>query len=160
MQDIKNIHGIYLIEKNGRQIISNLSKKFLKNKTERQHFQHLLFEFLKDSLWQSKETQIFLYGEHTVLVKCYADFAVLVLASEEENEIFLKKIMQAIDSSLTTFVGKEIKLENIFQYISQVTLILDEIYSNGVVLTLSPEEICSRVMMKENKYKPRKIFMK
>lgn len=60
----------------------------------------------------------------------------ILVASTDENELFLAETIKGVEKALKTFVGNELKLENIFMYFSQVCLVLDEVYGEGLILNL------------------------
>lgn len=72
------------------------------------------------------------------------------MAEEEENEIFLNHVLKTLTECFEYFCGREPKLENLFNFLPQILLILDEVFSErGAILTLRTNDITSRVMMQE-----------
>lgn len=72
----------------------------------------------------------------------------MILAEENENEIFLNHVLKTLGECVEFFCGRDPKLENVFNFLPQVLLVLDEIFSEcGIILTLRTNEITAKVMM-------------
>ena len=138
-----------IIDKTGKQVISNLRTDSNGNHYQRRVELAQIFELLNQNVKGIREVGLIHFKNQIIVYKEFNDFYILILASQEENELFLEQTISAIEGSLVTFIGKDLKLENLYNYLSQVCLILDEAFSEGLILTQSTEEICAKVMMKK-----------
>ncbi len=160
MNYLKHIIGLIILEKDGRRVLGKYNENCnIQDETEKKTFEKELSEFLKSSFhYQKKETGLFIFKEKLVLARNFSDMFLVLVSEQNENEIFLKNLIEAVDNSIIYFCGKDMNLNQIFRFYTEILLIFDEATNEGLVVTLSSEELISKVLLKENRQNKRSGF--
>ena len=156
MLDTQTILGLLIMEKNGRRVLGqyNPNSPLLKTTASQKTFESTTIENIKklDFFENSKNSKISLISQNSknLYIKSYDDFFVILISNENENKIFLKNLIEKILECIEFFCGKNLDLNLIFQYYTEILLLFDEILNEGVVVTMNTEEIVAKVLMQEH----------
>ncbi|CAD6504387.1 BgTH12-06117 [Blumeria graminis f. sp. triticale] len=94
----------------------------------------------------SKQTaDITLYENHVVLYKSESDVMIYVVGSTEENEIMLYNVILALRDSLHLTFKQSVDKRTIIENYDLVSLTIDEIVDDGIILETDPTIITQRV---------------
>lgn len=88
-------------------------------------------------------------GSRVVVVRAYSDFYILVIAEQSESEVFLTDLLDVVTNCLSHFCGNKLSLGVLFKYYTEALLVLDEVISDGLVVSLDSEEIIARIIMND-----------
>ncbi|KAK3904620.1 Longin-like domain-containing protein [Staphylotrichum tortipilum] len=93
----------------------------------------------------AKQTgDILLYDNRIVLYKMESDVAIYVVGSIEDNEILLYNVLLALRDSLHLLFKQSVDKRTIIENYDLVSLAIDEICDDGVVLETDPTIIVQR----------------
>ncbi|KAL0468944.1 Longin-like domain-containing protein [Neurospora intermedia] len=87
---------------------------------------------------------ILLYDNKVVLYKMESDVAIYVVGSADENEVLLYNVLLALRDSLHMLFKQSIDKRTIVENYDLVSLAIDEIVDDGVVLETDPTIIIQR----------------
>jgi hypothetical protein len=94
----------------------------------------------------AKQTgDIILYDNRIVLYKSEVDVMMYVVGSASQNEIMMYNVVLALRDSLTLLLRQSIDKRTVVENYDLVTLAIDEICDDGVVLETDPTLVMSRV---------------
>ncbi|EON63890.1 hypothetical protein W97_03118 [Coniosporium apollinis CBS 100218] len=94
----------------------------------------------------AKSTQdIILYDNRIVLFKTESDIQMFVIGSAEENEILLYNVCLALRDALNILLKNSVDKRTIIENYDLVSLAIDEICDDGIILETDPVIINSRV---------------
>jgi len=153
MENLKNIHGITLLEKCNRRIIGNYNQNSrLASPASQNEFEQTVLTLLNNMYQNSTgETHIIAVHNHLLLVSIYTDFYLILIAEPLENEIILADVLSELQGTIAHFCGKEISARMIYRYYAEVAILLNEVIDNGLILTTNTEELIARIMMQDSK---------
>lgn len=153
MENLKNIHGITLLEKCNRRVMSTYNQNGrLATPASQKEFEQTVLTLLNNMYQNSNgETHIIAVHNHLLLVSIYTDFYLILVAEPFENEIILADVLGELQSTIAHFCGKEISARMVYRYYAEIAILLNEIIDNGLILTTNTEELISRIMMQDSK---------
>ncbi|KFX93370.1 hypothetical protein V495_08602 [Pseudogymnoascus sp. VKM F-4514 (FW-929)] len=94
----------------------------------------------------AKQTaDIILYDNRIVLYKCESDIMMYVVGGMEENEIMLYNVVLALRDSLHLLFKQSVDKRTIIENYDLVSLAIDEIVDDGIILETDPLIITTRV---------------
>ncbi|KAJ9603176.1 Golgi-to-ER vesicle coat component [Cladophialophora chaetospira] len=94
----------------------------------------------------SKQTSdVILYDNKVVVFKMESDVMLYVVGSAEENEILLYNVVLALRDTLSILLKNSTDKRTIMENYDLVTLAIDEIVDDGIVLETDPVMVASRV---------------
>jgi len=94
----------------------------------------------------AKQTSdIILYDNRIVLYKSESDVMMYVVGGLEENEIMLYNVILALRDSLHLLFKQSVDKRTIIENYDLLTLAIDEIVDDGIILETDPTIICQRV---------------
>ncbi|KEF54511.1 uncharacterized protein A1O9_09678 [Exophiala aquamarina CBS 119918] len=94
----------------------------------------------------SKQTSdVILYDNKVVVFKNESDVMLYVLGGPEENEILLYNVILALRDTLSILLKNSTDKRTIMENYDLVTLAIDEIVDDGIVLETDPVMVASRV---------------
>ncbi|KAF2152711.1 snare-like protein [Myriangium duriaei CBS 260.36] len=94
----------------------------------------------------SKQTSdIILYDNRVVVFKLESDVMLYVVGGSDENELFLYTVILALRDSLNILLKNSVDKRTIIENYDLVSLAIDEIVDDGIVLETDPVVIASRV---------------
>ncbi|KAK5050455.1 hypothetical protein LTR84_003736 [Exophiala bonariae] len=94
----------------------------------------------------SKQTSdVILYDNKVVVFKNESDVMLYVIGSAEENEILLYNVILALRDTLSILLKNSTDKRTIMENYDLVTLAIDEIVDDGIVLETDPVMVASRV---------------
>lgn len=94
----------------------------------------------------AKQTSdIILYDNRVVVFKLESDVMLYVVGGADENELFLYTVILALRDSLNILLKSSVDKRTIIENYDLVSLAIDEIVDDGIVLETDPVVIASRV---------------
>ena len=155
MQSLKNIIGIIIIDKDENRILTNYNEhSSLNDFRSQREFEKMSAKVLNNSVLNERD--VFTIQNKLILAKTYADFYLIVVSEDQENEMLLSQLIEILDASFEHFFGKDSSLKFLYSHFEELTLILNEAFSNGLIMTLNSEDLIARVSLsKFAKSKPR-----
>ncbi|KAB5551309.1 clathrin adaptor complex small chain [Coniochaeta sp. 2T2.1] len=94
----------------------------------------------------AKQTgDIILYDNRIVLYKAESDVMMYVVGGADENEILLYNVALALRDSLHLLFKASVDKRTIIENYDLVSLAIDEIVDDGIILETDPTIICQRV---------------
>ncbi|EXJ54309.1 hypothetical protein A1O7_09647 [Cladophialophora yegresii CBS 114405] len=94
----------------------------------------------------AKQTSdVILYDNKVVVFKMESDVMLYVVGSAEENEILLYNVVLALRDTLSILLKNSTDKRTIMENYDLVTLAIDEIVDDGIVLETDPVMVASRV---------------
>ncbi|KAK4976603.1 Golgi-to-ER vesicle coat component [Elasticomyces elasticus] len=94
----------------------------------------------------AKQTSdIILYDNRVVVFKMESDVMMYVVGGAEENEILLYNVILALRDSLNILLKSSIDKRTIYENYDLVSLAIDEIVDDGIILETDPVVVASRV---------------
>ncbi|KIW22143.1 uncharacterized protein PV07_12464 [Cladophialophora immunda] len=94
----------------------------------------------------SKQTSdVILYDNKVVVFKMESDVMLYVVGAAEENEILLYNVVLALRDTLSILLKNSTDKRTIMENYDLVTLAIDEIVDDGIVLETDPVMVASRV---------------
>ncbi|OAP54825.1 hypothetical protein AYL99_11273 [Fonsecaea erecta] len=94
----------------------------------------------------SKQTSdVILYDNKVVVFKMESDVMLYVVGGAEENEILLYNVVLALRDTLSILLKNSTDKRTIMENYDLVTLAIDEIVDDGIVLETDPVMVASRV---------------
>ena len=136
-----------ILDKNGDRILAKYNANgSLKTIKAQLTIEKKINELLHNSI---SDTELITHGRHVIIARNYAEFSVILLADQSENELLLEEILETLTEGIKHFCGRNLKLPVLFRYYTEVLLLFDEILSDGLVVSLDSEEIVARVLMND-----------
>ncbi|KAG8629392.1 hypothetical protein KVT40_003257 [Elsinoe batatas] len=94
----------------------------------------------------AKQTSdIILYDNRVIVFKMESDIMLYVVGGADENELFLYTVVLALRDSLNILLKNSVDKRTIIENYDLVSLAIDEIVDDGIVLETDPVVIASRV---------------
>ena len=94
----------------------------------------------------AKQTgDIILYDNHIVLYKMESDAMMYVVGGVDENEVLLYNVMLALRDSLHLLFKQSVDKRTIVENYDLVSLAIDEIVDDGIILETDPTIVVQRV---------------
>ncbi|EXJ69353.1 uncharacterized protein A1O5_07389 [Cladophialophora psammophila CBS 110553] len=90
-------------------------------------------------------TDVILYDNKVVVFKMESDVMLYVVGGAEENEILLYNVVLALRDTLSILLKNSTDKRTIMENYDLVTLAIDEIVDDGIVLETDPVMVASRV---------------
>ncbi|PNS14378.1 hypothetical protein CAC42_6891 [Sphaceloma murrayae] len=92
-----------------------------------------------------QSSDIILYDNRVVVFKMESDVMLYVVGGADENELFLYTVILALRDSLNILLKNSVDKRTIIENYDLVSLAIDEIVDDGIVLETDPVVIASRV---------------
>ncbi|EMC95846.1 hypothetical protein BAUCODRAFT_71594 [Baudoinia panamericana UAMH 10762] len=94
----------------------------------------------------AKQTSdVILYDNRVVVFKMESDVMLYVVGSAEENEIMLYNVILALRDALNILLKNSVDKRTIIENYDLVSLCIDELVDDGIILETDPVVIASRV---------------
>jgi len=95
------------------------------------------------------EVEAIMIGDYLVLVRIVNDVSIFVIGDPAENELILLEVVNAIHNCLTAITSNQVGKRQVFERLSSVFLMLDEVVDGGVIFETDSGVITSRIQMVE-----------
>ncbi|CAK7273837.1 Golgi-to-ER vesicle coat component [Sporothrix epigloea] len=92
-----------------------------------------------------QNSDILLYDNHIVLYKAESDVTMYVVGSPDENEVLLYNVILTIRDSLHLLLKQSIDKRTLVECYDILSLAMDEIIDDGVILETDPSIVVTRV---------------
>ncbi|KAK2882365.1 hypothetical protein FQN49_000420 [Arthroderma sp. PD_2] len=92
-----------------------------------------------------QSSDIILYDNRVVVFKSEGDVMIYVVGGAEENEVMLYNVVVSLRDSLSILLGGSTDKRTIIENYDLVSLAIDEIIDDGIILETDPVLIASRV---------------
>ncbi|KAJ9624126.1 Golgi-to-ER vesicle coat component [Taxawa tesnikishii (nom. ined.)] len=90
-------------------------------------------------------TDVILYDNRVVMFKTESDVMLYLVAGADENEILLYSVILALRDSLNILLKNSVDKRTIIENYDLVSLAIDEIVDDGIILETDPVIVASRV---------------
>ena len=147
MRNLKSILGVVFVEKNEKRIISNYNENgSLKEYKSQRELEQMTVKILNNYYTTEKGVvDIFLILEKMVMVRAFSDFYLIIVSENNENEMVLNDLIETIEVALEYFCSKDVSLKSIYRHYEEIVLLINEVFSNGLILTSSSQDLISRI---------------
>lgn len=92
-----------------------------------------------------QNADILLYDNHVVLYKTESDVTMYVVGSPDENEVLLYNVILTIRDSMHLLLKQSIDKRTLIECYDILSLAMDEIVDDGVILETDPSIVVTRV---------------
>ena len=149
MQNLRTVLGIVLLERSQKRIISNYNENgSLNNSRSQREFEAAITKVLNNTFdGESEHINILVFQNKLIVSKVYREFYLLIVSEHTENEIILSKMLEIIEHAIDSFCGNNLSLKNVYENYEEIVLVLNEVFSNGLVLTLNENDLIDRVLL-------------
>ena len=153
MQNLTRILGIVLIERTEKRVIANYNENgSLKEFKTQREFEQMAVKVLNANYdTETEEVAMFLLTNKLVMAKTYSDFFVIVFSENSENEMVLYQLLDILTITMFSFFQKDLNLKGVYSHYQEVVLMLNESFSNGLILTLTHEDLLARVILSKHR---------
>ena len=93
------------------------------------------------------DLELMLVDQHFAAHKASHDLRMFVVSDQNENEIILVSVLEALFESLTSLLRGVVDKISALENLDLVLLVLDELIDGGIILETDPCAIISRVAM-------------
>ncbi|KAF1963631.1 snare-like protein [Byssothecium circinans] len=90
-------------------------------------------------------TDIILYDQKVIVFKMESDVMLYVVGGAEENEVLLYSVVLALRDSLNILLKNSVDKRTVIENYDLVSLAVDELVDDGIILETDPVVIASRV---------------
>ncbi|MBW0503446.1 hypothetical protein O181_043161 [Austropuccinia psidii MF-1] len=112
----------------------------LRSVKDQRAFEHLIWDKTRKS-----NGDILLIQNHLILYKSIIDMTVYVIGHEGENELMLQNLLSAFIDAMSILLRNQIEKRAVIENLDLVSLCLDEMVDDGIILETDPVAIASRV---------------
>lgn len=84
----------------------------------------------------------------TAVYKSNVDLFFYVLGSQNENELMLMAVLNAVYDSVSQILKKNVEKRALFEHMDALLLVLDEVVDGGIVLETDPTVVVQRIAIK------------
>jgi hypothetical protein len=149
--DPLKISGIVILGKNGNRIVSKYYGDNKQTTEEQFKFEEALHaKVARQQQQPSYDADIFTFDDYVIPHKFFEDVRIFVLLHPDENELIGLTILNTLSDTLSILFDQRVTRAAVNNNLDMVTLILDELLDDGLILETNPEQILQRVSMREN----------
>lgn len=94
------------------------------------------------------EAEIVMFDDYIAVYKALGDLTFYVAGSQQENELILYTVLQALYESVSVLLRQQVEKKTVLENLDLVLLAIDELCDGGVVLETEPAVIASRATMR------------
>ena len=91
------------------------------------------------------DLDIFNFEKYNIISRINKEIAIFIGEDENDNEILLDKVLEAIEIQLFNLIGDDLTRENILKHYDELVLLIDELVTNGVVLNIEEHSLYKRI---------------
>ncbi|XP_053201921.1 coatomer subunit zeta-1-like [Panonychus citri] len=92
--------------------------------------------------------EVLMLDGYTILYRSSVDLFFYVLGGPDENALLLLSILNCLVESISSILRKNVEKRTLLENLDVVTLAIDEICDNGVILEADPAAVVQRVATK------------
>jgi len=142
-----SISSVVIVDERGERIAARYYSDGLQTLASQQKLETaLLNKALRSTA--SGEADIVLFDGHVAVMRAGKDVHLFVTGDQDENEIILVEVLNALHSALSSLVGSSLDSHTMMEKLDVVLLVLDELVDGGVILEIESSAIVNRVGMK------------
>lgn len=91
--------------------------------------------------------EVLIKDGYCVLYQFVSDVFFYVIASDNENELIVASVLEAVVGAVQLLLRDAIDSQTIMERLNYVMLVVDEVIDEGLILELDPQEVSNRVLM-------------
>ena len=88
---------------------------------------------------------IFSFERYNVICKIDKEIAIFIGQDENDNEILLSNFFDMFQTQLFNFVGDDLTREKMLNHYNEITMLIDEITSGGIIINLDEHSLYNRI---------------
>lgn len=147
MGDFEQIKAILILDSDGGRIAA----KYFSNApsfadvTSQMQFEKSVIA--KVARVRCSEVEVVMTDDYLILVKTSNDVHIILVAGENENEIMLLEVSNAITQGLNSITGNSCGKRQLLEHLDLVLLLIDEVCDRGMVLETDHQTLTNRIHM-------------
>lgn len=143
----KTARALLILDSDGKRILA----KCFDEKTDDRKFERKLFAKTKSTRIRD---DILIIDNYLVVHRFVSDLHLYVIGNKNENPLVLDSVLNCLVESINSLLSKHVERQSVFDHMSQVILVLDEMCDNGLLLETDSNLVIERVSMKDNTVEP------
>lgn len=143
MDILSTLKGIIILDADG---VRSLSRSF-DGKTSTAEFEKKLF--IKTKSRKIKD-DVLVVDNFLVVHRFVTDLHLYVIGGKNENPLVLDTFLNCLVEVIMSLLNKNAERQSIFDHLTQVTIALDEMCDNGLVLETDSNLVLQRVTLKDD----------
>ncbi|KAK8812426.1 hypothetical protein WA158_007660 [Blastocystis sp. Blastoise] len=148
-KNMKLIHGIVIMDDEGRVIVKNYYSDEFKTKSAQDAFEKRLFDKFHNGA-SKVEVSLGLLDKYIILSRAGADITIFFLIPDNQNELIGVEALDGFYEALNICFKDKVDRAELLKHIPYVYLVMDELCDNGVLCETDAGIINKRVEMKDN----------
>ena len=142
---ICRVKFILILDNSGKRIYCSYYTKDYDTLNSQLDFENRLCKITQIYSVDKYDLDIFNFEKYNIISRISKEIAIFIGEDEDDNEILLDKVLEAIEVQLFNLIGDELTRENILKHYDELTLTIDELVTNGVVLNIEEHSLYKRV---------------
>jgi coatomer subunit zeta len=150
---VGSIIGIIVLDNEGKRLLAKYYGGIFNSVEEEKDFERKLYQ-KSNKLAYSRTTdpEILNIEKYVGVFRFYLDLSIYIIGNSNDNELVYATALDTIHNCLEPVFKEGIERKHIMDNMSSFLIIIDELIDNGVITTLSTEDILSQVATKNKSY--------
>lgn len=137
---MESVKAIILLALDGKRVLA----RYFDEKIKAKQFDKQVYSKTKA---KKIREQIFTIDGYVVIHRCTNDLHMYVVGSRSENPLILDQILNCVTEVVSSLLNRSDQ-HSVHENIDQLTIALDEMCDNGILLEMDPNLVIDRVSLK------------
>ena len=142
---ICRVKFILILDNSGKRIYCSYYTKDYDTLNSQLDFENRLCKITQVYSVDKYDLDIFNFEKYNIISRVNNEIAIFIGEDEDDNEILLDKVLEAIEVQLFNLVGEDLTRENVLNHYDELVMLIDELVTNGVVLNIEEHSLYKRV---------------
>merc|ERR1712216_137144 len=142
-----SVGAVVILDKDGGRVAGSYFEEQFRTLPQQQAFERELFRAATRQPAEG-ESNIFMCKGLVVVYRSHDETTFFVVGSDEENEVILANVLDALVEACRKLVSARLTTYNVMSKLEYVLLALDELGDGGTILEIEGSAIAARVSMK------------
>ncbi|XP_064396853.1 coatomer subunit zeta-1-like [Halichondria panicea] len=138
-----SVKAILILDNDGKRLVCKYYDDTFPTLKEQTKFEESLFNKTKRS-----NDEIIMHEGVTAVYKVNVDLFFAVLGAQNENELMLVGVLNALYDSISQLLRKNVEKRSLLPHLESLFLIVDELVECGVIVETDPQVIVQRIATK------------
>ncbi|KAL5508807.1 hypothetical protein EMCRGX_G004057 [Ephydatia muelleri] len=140
---LNSVKAVCILDNDGKRILCKYYDNTFPTVKEQQKFEESLFKKT-----QRANAEIIMHEGVTAVYKSNVDLFFYVLGSQNENELMLMAVLNAVYDSVNQILKKNVEKRSLFEHMDALLLVLDEVVDGGIILETDPTVVVQRIAIR------------
>ena len=149
---IQQIRGVFVLDKNGKRLLSKYYSNDLKNNLSKQLNleDNVANKTVKSKTQSQGECDIIMIENYNVVFQNIQDICIYVVGAGYENELVLSEVLTGLVDGLMLLFRNQLTKRTFLENFDLIVLALDEVIEDGIIIETDSQAIAQKVAVVES----------